>query len=240
MHAPDGTELLLCLPTDDRPLADRITSHLDGLITGSRLTPTAHLITKEEHRDHAHGAIRLNGGDLTCHALPARYWYPGPLIRALAGIAADTYVRWHAQYGHLRPAVPIRCLLPFTRPDFSPDDVHNGVHMWTSQPVIAALHTDDPDRVPRYSGPRLEAITADLATYTDYIVGTQLLPDALITTDRRVITSALERPNRLVSLREVMAHRDQVCDYLSTVDGDVMLVTLAIGDHGAAGCLCQN
>jgi hypothetical protein len=84
VHAPDGTELLLCLPTDDRPLADRITSHLDGLITGSRLTPTAHLITTQEHRHHAHGAIRLNGGDLTCHALPARYWYPGTLIRALA------------------------------------------------------------------------------------------------------------------------------------------------------------
>jgi hypothetical protein len=239
VHAPDGTELLLCLPAgDQRPLDEAIAAHLDGLITGSGFTPMAHLITTDEHHDEAHGPVRLDGGGLICHALPARCWLPGPLIRALAGIAADSYRQWDARYGHLPPAVPVRCLLPFAQPIFSPIDVHHAVNTWTAQPQIAALRADDPNRVPHYSGARLEAITAGLATYTDYIIGTQLLPDALITTDRQIIATALDRSNDLVTLREVMAHRDQVCAYLSTVDGDVTLATVAVGDHDADGCIC--
>ncbi|MCP2323641.1 hypothetical protein HDA40_002148 [Hamadaea flava] len=240
MRLPDRAELLLCIPAGSSlPLADQIAAHLDGLITGSRFTPIPHLYTNAEHHAVTHGARPLPNRTLACCALPVRYWLPGPMIRALATAATNDYTQWHQQYGHLAPALPARCFLPFTAPQFSRIDEHRGVRRWAEQPLIAAMREQDQQQALHYSGVRLEAITASLATYVDYIVGTHLCPDALITTGRQVIATALDRPQRPVTLREVMAHRDRVCGYLYTLDGDVLLVAVAVGDHNPGiGCTC--
>ncbi|MEV0269821.1 hypothetical protein AB0H43_13670 [Hamadaea sp. NPDC050747] len=241
MHVPDGTELLLCIPGGSSlPLEDQITAHLDGLITASQFTPIPHLHTTRQNHAVTFGARPLPDPMLAACALPARHWQPGPLIRALAEVATNDYLQWHTRYGDLPPAAPARCFLPFTDRGFSPADHRHGAQQWATQPLIAALRQEDPQHVARYSGTRLEALGAGLPTYIDYIIGTHLLPDALITTSRQVIATAPDRPHRLVTLREVMAHRDRVCDHLSTLDGDELLVTVAAGHHDPTqGCTCQ-
>lgn len=241
MHVPNGAELLLCIPGGSSlPLEDQISAHLDGVITASRFTPIPHLHTTSQNHAVTHGAHLLPNRMLAACALPARHWQPGPLIRALAEAATNDYLQWHTRYGDLPPAAPVRCFLPFTDRRFSPAGFRYGVQNWAAQPLIAALREEDPQHVARYGGTRLEALGAGLPTYIDYIVGNQLLPDVLITTGRQVIATDTDRPHRLITLREVMAHRDRVVDHLSTLDGDELLVTVAAGEHDLAlGCTCQ-
>ena len=242
MHAHDGIELLLCMPPGgDAPLADQITAHLDGLLTGSTFTPIPHLTTTEQHRAQAHGASRVKHELLTCCALPARFWHPGHLIIAAAISAIDAYHRWHTKHLAAAPAAPLRCFLPFTPLEsISEHDQQLAVAAFSDQPLIAALRDEDPDLLRRYSGPRLEAITADVATYVDYHVGSYLLPDVVITADRQLLSvPSPARPHGLTALREILAHRDRIWNYLSGLPGDTLLATVAVGGHpGGADCDC--